>query len=94
MSKRGLFGASVPSTYAAAIASLHVGWGGLKEDSFLKQAWVAKETTACECGLLKLKRAEGCFRCLSIDSLPANTQGMILDALSDFEGRHVDQADP
>jgi hypothetical protein len=41
-------------------------------------------TSACECGLLKLKTAEACFRCLSIDERPSTTEGLILDAMADF----------
>lgn len=89
MAKRR-FSSSVPNTFAAGLASLTVGWGGLRRDAFIKQEWVQSETDACECGLLKLKSAEGCFRCLSIDQLPETTKGLILRALEDFEAASTD----
>ncbi len=81
-----LFTSSVPNTYAATLASLRLGWGGLRQDSFVRLEWVKGKTNQCDCGLIKYKESEACFRCRSLDELPANTAGLILDALADGEG--------
>ena len=88
MSRRYLFKASVPNTYAAGIASLAIGWGGPTSfHTVIRTLGPQGEVAACECGLPKRKGSEGCFRCLSLDQLPANTMGRILEVLEDGEAR-------
>lgn len=84
-----LFGSSVPSTYVSTVAQLRVGWARRAADPGLEYAPGA--SAMCECGHVKVKGAEGCPRCLSIDSLPANTQGMILAALADQRHMTINQ---
>lgn len=80
----------MPNTWAAALASLSVGWGGPREDERARQAGLLEgETTHCECGVIKRKAAVACHRCLSLDALSDNAQSMILVVLADGEPRSV-----
>lgn len=81
------FSSSVPNTYVATLASLQVGWGGIKGDRHYLP--INGPAAACECGRPKPLLSKACFRCASIDVLTPGGRGDVLRLLEDYEARSV-----